>query len=745
MFRMESYMKGQYHYSRLRYLYDSAIHSDCSFLVDGVEIEAHKTILAAHSPKLEKLLFEPRLDGPLYVPFSEGVMRQVMRFIYCHEQDIFDVNPTDVMDAAFHFQILDLVELSGTKIFISSLSEMYGNLNLACRYNCKTLKLKCLAICRQNSTEVLKNENYFQLNVKSFSYLLGEDVIDVSNETEVITAVCTWITYKKTVIDVSILRTEIDVYGLFKKIRFFTLTDIHTELQRLCNGLFSNVEFDKLMNTYPNENRFKDQIIKQINRTVEIVSEYNPPTFTVRDYVQTKIEVFTWSTKNAYRPYFKSLTLRSLMKVNGEGAMMATQYKEHIDVKMFLNDVFIAYGKFKGFVSYNSSMVVELSQMYESLAMAYSMDTDNIKVIITFHGHGTYGLGPVPNTTTGLVPIDPGNSISLIKGYSCLPCFKKGSNDLARFCQNRRVLPQLSQPRVVCVAIRKIFLCFVILNTIILSYSALTIALLLLPKSEPTMGGCVELVATIGSIILLVVTMPFSLFFCFKVVQEYERAVIFRLGRLRTGGARGPGIFFVLPCIDTYCKVDLRTVSFDVPPQEALTKDSVTVTVDAVVYYSIKEPLNAVVKVTNYSHSTRLLAATTLRNVLGTRNLSEILSDREAISHAMQTTLDEATDPWGVKVERVEIKDVSLPTQLQRAMAAEAEATREARAKVIAAEGEMKASRALKEAADVMSESPAAIQLRYLQTLNTISAEKNSTIIFPLPMDIIKPFLGSTK
>ncbi|XP_025830902.1 erythrocyte band 7 integral membrane protein-like isoform X1 [Agrilus planipennis] len=255
--------------------------------------------------------------------------------------------------------------------------------------------------------------------------------------------------------------------------------------------------------------------------------------------------------------------------------------------------------------------------------------------------------------------------------------------------------------------------------------------------------GCVEFVATAGSLILLILTLPFSLFWCFKVVQEYERAVIFRLGRLRTGGARGPGIFFILPCVDSYCKVDLRTVSFDVPPQEALTKDSVTVTVDAVVYYRIQDPLNAVVKVTNYSNSTRLLAMTTLRNILGTRNLSEILSDREAISHAMQTSLDVATDPWGVKVERVEIKDVSLPQQLQRAMAAEAEATREARAKVIAAEGEMRASRALKEAADVINESPGALQLRYLQTLNNISAEKNSTIIFPLPIDLMTPFLAA--
>ncbi|CAG9861672.1 unnamed protein product [Phyllotreta striolata] len=263
-----------------------------------------------------------------------------------------------------------------------------------------------------------------------------------------------------------------------------------------------------------------------------------------------------------------------------------------------------------------------------------------------------------------------------------------------------------------------------------------------LEYKQPNIMNCVEIAATLGSIILLIVTLPFSLFWCFKVVQEYERAVIFRLGRVRKGGARGPGIFFVLPCLDSYAKVDLRTISFDVPPQEALTKDSVTVTVDAVVYYRIQDPLNAVVKVTNYSNSTRLLAMTTLRNILGTKSLAEILSDREAISHAMQTSLDVATDPWGVKVERVEIKDVSLPQQLQRAMAAEAEASREARAKVVAAEGEMKASRALREASDVINESPVALQLRYLQTLSTISAEKNSTIVFPLPIDLISYFMN---
>ncbi|XP_015789152.1 mechanosensory protein 2 [Tetranychus urticae] len=243
------------------------------------------------------------------------------------------------------------------------------------------------------------------------------------------------------------------------------------------------------------------------------------------------------------------------------------------------------------------------------------------------------------------------------------------------------------------------------------------------------------------SILLIVITLPFSLLFTVKVVQEYERAVIFRLGRLVKGGARGPGIFFIIPCIDSYCKIDLRTVTFDVPPQEILSKDSVTVAVDAVVYYRISNATVAVTNVADYGMSTRLLAATTLRNVLGTKNLSELLSERESISHMIQSSLDVATDPWGVKVERVEVKDVRLPQQLQRAMAAEAEASREARAKVIAAEGEQKASRALKEAADVIADSPAALQLRYLQTLSSIAAEKNSTIVFPLPMELFKGYL----
>ncbi|KAJ7997574.1 hypothetical protein DPEC_G00230410 [Dallia pectoralis] len=235
--------------------------------------------------------------------------------------------------------------------------------------------------------------------------------------------------------------------------------------------------------------------------------------------------------------------------------------------------------------------------------------------------------------------------------------------------------------------------------------------------------------------------LPATIWFCIKVVNEYERAVIFRLGRIINGKAKGPGLFFIFPCTDTLVKVDLRTISFNIPPQEILTKDSVTVCVDGVVYFRVIDPISSVANVSDADFSTRLLAQTTLRNVLGTKNLSELLSDREGISHSMQFNLDEATDPWGIKVERVEIKDVKLPQQLQRAMAAEAEATREARAKVIAAEGEMNASRALKEASLVISESPSGLQLRYLQTLTTIAAEKNSTIIFPLPMDVISHFM----
>ncbi|KAM8897505.1 stomatin (EPB72)-like 3b isoform 1-T1 [Spinachia spinachia] len=261
------------------------------------------------------------------------------------------------------------------------------------------------------------------------------------------------------------------------------------------------------------------------------------------------------------------------------------------------------------------------------------------------------------------------------------------------------------------------------------------------PAEQTGSLGCIGWFIVIISGMFTLLLFPFTIWFCLKIVQEYERAVIFRLGRITDRKAKGPGIFFILPCTDSIVKVDLRTVSFDIPPQEILTKDSVTVSVDGVVYFRVNDPIASVANVSNADSSTRLLAQTTLRNVLGTKNLSELLSDREGIAHSMQFNLDEATDNWGIKVERVEIKDVKLPHQLQRAMAAEAEATREARAKVIAAEGEMNASRALKEASIVISESPSGLQLRYLQTLSTIAAEKNSTIIFPLPMDVISHFM----
>lgn len=258
-------------------------------------------------------------------------------------------------------------------------------------------------------------------------------------------------------------------------------------------------------------------------------------------------------------------------------------------------------------------------------------------------------------------------------------------------------------------------------------------------------GGVCEIVLLSFSILLIILTFPISIFFCIRIVQEYERAVIFRLGRIKKGGAVGPGMFFVIPCTDEIRVMDLRTVSFDVPPQEILTKDSVTVSVDAVVYYNIRNPLAAVVNVSDYSKATRLLSATTLRNILGTKTLSELLSDRDTIAKDLKSMIDTATDPWGIDIERVEVKDVRLPQNLQRAMAAEAEATRDARAKVIAAEGEQKASKALKEASDIISESPAALQLRYLQTLATISSEKNSTIVFPIPIELMSQFTSKEK
>ncbi|XP_073439367.1 stomatin-like protein 3 isoform X1 [Dendrobates tinctorius] len=243
------------------------------------------------------------------------------------------------------------------------------------------------------------------------------------------------------------------------------------------------------------------------------------------------------------------------------------------------------------------------------------------------------------------------------------------------------------------------------------------------------------------SALLTAITFPISIWFCVKIIKEYERAVVFRLGRIISGKARGPGLMFILPCTDTFIKVDLRVISFAIPPQEILTKDSVTTTVDGVVYYKIENAIKSVANVNNVHLATAQLAQTTLRNILGTQTLSSILSNREEIAHNIQSILDNATHQWGVNVDRVEMRDVRLPVQMQRAMAAEAEAVREARAKIVAAEGEMNASRALKEASIVICESPAALQLRYLQTLNTIATENNSTIIFPIPIDLLQGVL----
>ena len=223
-----------------------------------------------------------------------------------------------------------------------------------------------------------------------------------------------------------------------------------------------------------------------------------------------------------------------------------------------------------------------------------------------------------------------------------------------------------------------------------------------------------------------------------KVVEEYERGVIFRLGRFV--GAKGPGLFFIIPFIDKMMKVDLRTVTLDVPTQEAISRDNVTLKVNAVVYFRVLDPGKAIIQVEDYRRATWQIAQTTLRNVIGQSELDELLAHREKVNEELQQIIDEQTEPWGINVSLVEVKDVELPQTMQRAMAKQAEAEREKRAKVIHATGEFEASKTLAEAAKIISRQPATLQLRYLQTLTEISAEKNSTIIFPLPIDIISAF-----
>jgi regulator of protease activity HflC (stomatin/prohibitin superfamily) len=228
-----------------------------------------------------------------------------------------------------------------------------------------------------------------------------------------------------------------------------------------------------------------------------------------------------------------------------------------------------------------------------------------------------------------------------------------------------------------------------------------------------------------------------------KVAREYERGIIFRLGRLLPQ-PKGPGLFILIPIVDRMVKVDLRTITLNIPPQEVITKDNVPVRVNAVAYFRIVEPKNAIVQVENFMVATSQIAQTTLRSVLGQHLLDELLSERDKINSILQEIIDEATSPWGIKVSIVEVKDVEIPSGMQRAMARQAEAERERRAKVIAAEGEFQASERLKDAALVIEQHPIALQLRYLQTLLELGSSASTTIVFPAPLDLIKPFLEKT-
>jgi regulator of protease activity HflC (stomatin/prohibitin superfamily) len=245
---------------------------------------------------------------------------------------------------------------------------------------------------------------------------------------------------------------------------------------------------------------------------------------------------------------------------------------------------------------------------------------------------------------------------------------------------------------------------------------------------------------TFGSpIVFLVIFLLILAASAIKILREYERGVIFRLGRLI--GAKGPGLFFIIPGIDKMLRISLRTVTMDIPPQDVITRDNVSIKVNAVVYFRVMDPNKAVVEVENYLYATSQLAQTTLRSVVGQAELDELLSQREKINITLQDILDKHTEPWGIKVSLVETKQVDLPEEMRRAIARQAEAERERRAKVIHAEGEAQAAEKLAEAANVISVNPAAIQLRFLQTLTEVATEKNSTTIFPVPIDLLKPFL----
>ena len=245
-----------------------------------------------------------------------------------------------------------------------------------------------------------------------------------------------------------------------------------------------------------------------------------------------------------------------------------------------------------------------------------------------------------------------------------------------------------------------------------------------------------------AGVLVALVVLVFIIANSIKILPEYERGVVFRLGRLRPADY-GPGIFFLIPIADRMVRISLRTVVHDVPPQDIITRDNVSVKVNAVVYYRVMNPRRAVVDVENFHYATSQLSQTTLRSVLGQVELDTLLSEREKLNQQLQTILDKHTDPWGVKVSAVEVKHVDLPVEMQRAMAKQAEAEREKRAKIIHAEGERQAATALSAAADVFGQNPVTLQLRYLQTLTEVASEKNSTLIFPLPIELLRPFLGS--
>jgi len=242
------------------------------------------------------------------------------------------------------------------------------------------------------------------------------------------------------------------------------------------------------------------------------------------------------------------------------------------------------------------------------------------------------------------------------------------------------------------------------------------------------------------SIIFLVVLAVLFLASAVRILNEYERGVVFRLGRVMSR-AKGPGLIIIIPVVDRVVKISLRLVAMDVPPQDVITRDNVSVKVNAVIYFRVMDSIKAVVEVENYLYATSQLAQTTLRSVCGQAELDELLSDREKINTELQEILDKHTDPWGVKVTTVEVKHIDLPQDMQRAMARQAEAERERRAKVINAEGEHQAAARLAEAAEIIAKHPMALQLRYLQTLREVSAENNSTTLFPIPIDLFKPFL----